>query len=63
LRRERFQAIERLQIAHKLRRQILAKDNRLRGAGEARVSHETRPFGAARAVQIDRRDRPIGRAR
>src|SRR5262245_10206890 len=63
LRGERFQTIERIKIAEKLRHQILVIDNRLRGAEDARVLREPRPCTTARALQVDRGDLPVGRSR
>ena len=63
LRGERFQTVECVQIAEKLRRQTLVIDNRLGNAREARVLRETCPCATARALQVDRGNLPVGRAR
>jgi hypothetical protein len=63
LRGERFQTIERVQVAEKLRRQILVIDNRLRSAGKAWVLRKPCPGATARAFQVDRGDLAVGCAR
>ena len=63
LRGERFQTVECVQIAEKLRGQTLVVDNRLGNARAARVLRETCPCATARALQVDRGDLPVGRGR
>jgi hypothetical protein len=61
LRGERIQTLERIQIAEKLHCQTLFVGNRLGNAREARVLRKTCPCTAARVLQIDRGDLPVGR--
>src|SRR5262249_50755935 len=53
LRGERFETVESVEIAEKLRYQTLLIDNRLGNAREARLSDETRPCATPRALQVD----------
>src|SRR5262249_7657567 len=61
LRGERFQTVECIEIAEKLRHQTLLIDNRLGNTREARVVDETRPCGTPRALQVDHGDLPVSR--
>ena len=63
LRGEHVQTVECVRVAEKLQRQTFFIDYLLRDPWAARVSRETRPCAAARALQVDRRDLPVGRGR
>src|SRR5262249_31217147 len=58
---ERIQAIECVRIAEGLDYHALEVDHRFGDAGELRVTLESCPFTAARALQVDRGDLPVGR--
>jgi hypothetical protein len=60
-RRARIQAVERIQIAKKLRCQMLSGDNGLSDAWKAGVLSETCPCATALTLRVDRGDLPVGR--